>query len=72
MEHLNELEIRNSGNLKHELDFVKIILAESPVLKKVRIFLNNKVAKDEDLKMCKVLLHSTHASPQVKIIVRHV
>ncbi|GJX46697.1 F-box/FBD/LRR-repeat protein-like protein [Tanacetum coccineum] len=41
LEHLNKLEILDFVNHKTRLDFVKLILAKSPVLKKVRIFLNN-------------------------------
>ncbi|GJZ78281.1 F-box/FBD/LRR-repeat protein-like protein [Tanacetum coccineum] len=73
LERLSEFEIGNFGNSKHELEFVKLILARSPVLKKLMILLNNKVSKNEELKMCKILLHSTRASPVVEIMVhRHV
>nr|GEU30624.1 hypothetical protein [Tanacetum cinerariifolium] len=58
---LSEFEIRNFGNSKHELEFVKLILARSPVLKKLMILLNNKVSNNEELKMCKILLRSTRA-----------
>ncbi|GJV05384.1 F-box/FBD/LRR-repeat protein-like protein [Tanacetum coccineum] len=73
LERLSEFEIGNFGNSKHEQDFVMLILARSLVLKKVTLFLNNKVANNEELKMCKILLRSTRASPVVEIMVhRHV
>ena len=58
----------NFGNREYELDFVKLILAKSPVLKKLRIFLYNKVNKDEELKIKEILLCSPRASPAVEII----
>ncbi|GKB37186.1 F-box/FBD/LRR-repeat protein-like protein, partial [Tanacetum coccineum] len=38
LEHLKELEVMEFGNRDNELDFVKLILAKSPMLKKVTIF----------------------------------
>ncbi|KAK9048523.1 hypothetical protein SSX86_032514 [Deinandra increscens subsp. villosa] len=66
LEHLNELEIVNMIYRNFELDFVKLILAKSPVLKKVRIFLYNEVAKDEALHISGILKQSPHASPVVR------
>lgn len=66
LEHLNEFAF---GNSKLNLELVKLILAKSPVLKKVRITLCKQVTKDEELKICKVLLRSPHVSPMVDIIV---
>ncbi|GJR57552.1 putative acyl-CoA dehydrogenase IBR3 [Tanacetum coccineum] len=60
LEHLNELEIGNFANLKVELKFVKLILAKSPVLKKVRISLDHRVSYDEELKILKMLLCFFH------------
>lgn len=68
-EHLKVLEISNFINLKLELEFVKLILAKSPVLKKVWIILYKTVTKDEGLKMCKILSDCPRASPMVDIIV---
>ncbi|GJX19733.1 F-box/FBD/LRR-repeat protein-like protein [Tanacetum coccineum] len=70
LEHLNELEMINFGNREYELDFVKLILAKSPMLKKVRIFLYKKVDEDEGLKIKEILLRSSRASPAVEIIVQ--
>ncbi|XP_071703543.1 F-box/FBD/LRR-repeat protein At1g13570-like [Rutidosis leptorrhynchoides] len=69
LEHLNELEIRNCRNLKPELEFVKLILAKSPMLKKVTISLNNRVAKDEEMEMLRILFCFPQAS-SVQISVR--
>lgn len=69
LEHLNELEIVNMMYRKIELDFVKLVLAKSPVLKKVRILLYNEVAKDEELQISEILLCSPHTSPVVEIVV---
>ncbi|KAL8245591.1 hypothetical protein R6Q59_011849 [Mikania micrantha] len=69
LEHLNDFEIINMIYRNFELDFVKIILAKSPVLKKVRIFLCNEVARDEALHISEILRLSPHASLVVEVIV---
>ncbi|XP_071734053.1 F-box/FBD/LRR-repeat protein At1g13570-like [Rutidosis leptorrhynchoides] len=69
LEHLNELEILQFHYVENALNFVKLILAKSPVLKKVRIFLDVYVDKDEELQILRVLLRSPRASPVVDIIV---
>ncbi|GJR67358.1 F-box/FBD/LRR-repeat protein-like protein [Tanacetum coccineum] len=77
LEHLNELEMINFGNREN---FLKLILAKSPVLKKVRIFYN-KVDEDEYrhcsrygnlqcMVLKEILLRSPRASPAVEIIVQ--
>ena len=53
-EHVKVLESSNFINLKLELEFVKLILAKSPVLKKVWKILYKMVTKDEGLKLCKI------------------
>lgn len=50
-----------------ELDFVKLILAKSPMLKKVRIHLYNEVAQAEALDVLGILKQNT--SPSVEVIV---
>ncbi|GJY23209.1 hypothetical protein Tco_0396867 [Tanacetum coccineum] len=62
---------RSNGNKKEELDFVKLILAKSPVLKKVKLILREEIEKDEELQITRVLLPSPRASPLVKIVVKH-
>nr|GEV00289.1 hypothetical protein [Tanacetum cinerariifolium] len=64
LEHLNELQIRSFKNQGNELNFVKLILAKSHVLKKVMIYLDHEeVVDNEELQICKVLLSSPRASP---------
>ncbi|KAK9078994.1 hypothetical protein SSX86_000663 [Deinandra increscens subsp. villosa] len=70
LEHLNELEIVEFTDAENELDFVKLILAKSPVLKKVRIFSCSASEEDEESRISDVLLCSPCASPVVKIIVK--
>ncbi|GJR89138.1 hypothetical protein Tco_0213149 [Tanacetum coccineum] len=70
--------IRSSPNLETftfsitcEMEFVKLMLAKSPVLKKARIILSTEVTKDEGSHMCKMLLDSPRASQMADIIVEH-
>lgn len=67
--HLNELEIDDFVDLPHLLDFVKLIMAKSPMLKKVSIWLYDEVTKDEESKIRKILLSYPCASPLVEITV---
>ena len=68
LEHLNELEIRNFLSRKARFDFVKLILARSPVLKKVTIFPHYSYG-DEKFQISEILLGYSRASPEVQIIV---
>ncbi|XP_022015268.1 uncharacterized protein LOC110914966 isoform X2 [Helianthus annuus] len=56
LDHLEMLEMYNYSNLPLEMEFVKLIMAKSPVLKKVRIELNDNVSVDEELKMLRDLV----------------
>nr|XP_043639685.1 F-box/FBD/LRR-repeat protein At1g13570-like [Erigeron canadensis] len=69
LEHLNEFQIVDMHNLKHELEFVKLILKKSPMLKKVSIFVDPEVSKDEEMLISRNLLHFPRASPLVEVIV---
>ncbi|GJY02272.1 F-box/FBD/LRR-repeat protein, partial [Tanacetum coccineum] len=51
LERLNELEITSFINAKNQLDFVRLILARSLVLKKVRIFPHSKISMKEKSKI---------------------
>ena len=53
------------------MEFVKLMLAKSPVLKKARIILCRKVTKDEGSRMCNMLLGSPRASQMANVIVEH-
>ncbi|KAK1425581.1 hypothetical protein QVD17_20935 [Tagetes erecta] len=70
LDHLETLKMRRFSNLRLEREFVKLIMAKSPALKKVRIQLSDNVSALE-LKMVKELvLHSfLRASPFVKLII---
>ncbi|GJW44556.1 F-box/FBD/LRR-repeat protein-like protein, partial [Tanacetum coccineum] len=63
LEHLNELHIGSFKNQGNELNFVKLILAKSPVLKKVRIY--HKLTSNELMQISKVLLSFPRASSVV-------
>ncbi|KAI3826416.1 hypothetical protein L1987_00464 [Smallanthus sonchifolius] len=69
LEHLNEIEIEFWTKRKFKLDFLKLILAKSPVLKKVKILLRNKVSMDEELQISRIFLRYPCVSPVVEIIV---
>ncbi|KAI3686560.1 hypothetical protein L1987_80239 [Smallanthus sonchifolius] len=69
LEHLNELKIGFYSNFKHELEFVKFILARSPNLKKV-ILTNLMVNKNEELEMLRSLLSAPRVS-LVEIVVKN-
>lgn len=69
LDHLNEIEFGNFTNFKSELEFVKLIRAKAPMLKKVKIFIYSKVDKDEELKLLRILLQSPRTSLEVKISV---
>ncbi|GJR19925.1 RNA-directed DNA polymerase [Tanacetum coccineum] len=65
-----ELHIRGFINSEYEMNFVRLVLAKSPVLKKVRIFLDyGEVDEGEELQILQVLLSSPRASPAVEIII---
>ncbi|GKC21058.1 F-box/FBD/LRR-repeat protein-like protein [Tanacetum coccineum] len=64
LEHMRELHIRGFINSENEMNFVRLVLAKSPVLKKVRIFLDyGEVDEGEELQILQVLLSSPHVSP---------
>ncbi|GKE49121.1 hypothetical protein Tco_1480379 [Tanacetum coccineum] len=73
LERLNELEITSFINAKNQLDFVRLILARSLVLKKVRIFPHSKISMKEKSKIKLLILRDSViypcASPEVQIIV---
>ncbi|KAD5803355.1 hypothetical protein E3N88_14715 [Mikania micrantha] len=69
LEHLNEIEIE-SWRQHNILEFVKLLMAKSPALKKVRILLRQKVSRNEELKISRIFLQYQCASPAVQIFVR--
>ncbi|GJS65534.1 hypothetical protein Tco_0680098 [Tanacetum coccineum] len=68
LEHLNEFEIIDVSNVKDELDFITLILAKSPLLKKANIFLWEDINKKDDLQISRILLASPQASPMLGLI----
>ncbi|XP_076946191.1 F-box/FBD/LRR-repeat protein At1g13570-like [Bidens hawaiensis] len=68
---LEILEIRKFSNSPLEMEFVKLMMAKSPELEKVRIVLDSNVSVDEELKILRdfVLLSSPRASPSAKLTI---
>ncbi|XP_023732932.1 F-box/FBD/LRR-repeat protein At1g13570 [Lactuca sativa] len=71
LDHLKELEITSFYNVGYEMEFVKLIMAKSPVLKLARIKLNPNVSVDEEIKMFQdlVRLPFPRASPTANFII---
>ena len=71
LDHLEELEINSFHNYAQEMEFLKLIMAKSPLLKKARIKLNSDVSVDQENKILRDLLRLTfpRASLGVDIIV---
>ncbi|KAL7606984.1 hypothetical protein Lser_V15G15191 [Lactuca serriola] len=71
LDRLEELEITSFHNYAPEMEFVKLIMAKSPMLKKARIELHSDASVDEENKMLRDLLRLTfpRVSPAVDIIV---
>ncbi|KAJ0555464.1 putative FBD domain, leucine-rich repeat domain superfamily, F-box-like domain superfamily [Helianthus annuus] len=71
LEHLEEFEIQDFTDSENELDFVRLILAKSPVLKKMTISPHYFFDKDEESvsQVSEILFCSPCASPVVEIIV---
>ncbi|MFS8006052.1 putative FBD domain-containing protein [Helianthus anomalus] len=68
LEHLNELEIIQFSDAENELDFVKLIMAKSPVLKKVWISPCYDFDKDKESEIIKILCCTPCAAPLVDIM----
>ncbi|KAK9051145.1 hypothetical protein SSX86_027771 [Deinandra increscens subsp. villosa] len=69
--HLETLEIERFSNLPLEMEFVKLIMAKAPVLKKVRIELDDYVSVDEELKILRDLVHLPFPrAPTAKLTIR--
>ena len=66
---MKELEIEDFTSMEGEMEFVKLILAKSPVLKNVNITVGGIYLPDIELEVLSILLNSPRASPLVKIIV---
>ncbi|XP_071735699.1 F-box/FBD/LRR-repeat protein At1g13570-like [Rutidosis leptorrhynchoides] len=68
---LKHLEIVSFSNNAFEMEFVKLIMAKSPVLKIARIEVNVRVSVDEELKILRDMIRHPlpRASPSVDLIV---
>ncbi|KAJ0439897.1 putative F-box domain, leucine-rich repeat domain superfamily, F-box-like domain superfamily [Helianthus annuus] len=67
LDHLDELEITNFGNMKPGMDFLKLILAKSSMLKKVRVVINNNISVSDEVKMLRDVLWNPCASVGAQI-----
>ncbi|KAJ9563629.1 hypothetical protein OSB04_008789 [Centaurea solstitialis] len=68
LDHLRQLEILNMSNTKPGLDFVKLILAKAPMLKKVRIVVDEEVDTSNEVQMLRDLVQYERASTKAKIV----
>ncbi|XP_052626778.1 F-box/FBD/LRR-repeat protein At1g13570 [Lactuca sativa] len=71
LDHLKELVITSFHNYASEMEFVKLIMGKSPLLKKTRIKLSTSVSVEEEVKMLRdlVYLQFPRASPEAKLII---
>ncbi|KAK9051148.1 hypothetical protein SSX86_027774 [Deinandra increscens subsp. villosa] len=71
LDHLETFKIEWFSNLPLEMEFVRLILAKSPVLKKVQLELNDNVYDDEELEMLRNLVRYPfpRASPSAQLII---
>ncbi|KAJ0445110.1 putative F-box domain, leucine-rich repeat domain superfamily, F-box-like domain superfamily [Helianthus annuus] len=67
LDHLDELEITNFGDMKPGMDFLKLILAKSSMLKKVRVVINNNISVSDEVKMLRDVLWNPCASVGAQI-----
>ncbi|KAI7726293.1 hypothetical protein M8C21_014349 [Ambrosia artemisiifolia] len=70
LDHLRVIRIRNFTNTKIGMDFVKLILAKSPMLKKVDIYINHQVDINGELKIVKELIRYPRASAKAEIMIK--
>ncbi|MFS8028409.1 putative F-box domain, leucine-rich repeat domain superfamily, F-box-like domain superfamily [Helianthus anomalus] len=67
LDHLHDMEITNFSNMKPGMDFLKLILAKSSMLKKVRVVINNNISVNDEVKMLRDLLWNPCASAGAQI-----
>ncbi|GJR30066.1 F-box/FBD/LRR-repeat protein-like protein [Tanacetum coccineum] len=68
LDHLRVIQIKDFSNMKPGMDFVKLILAKSPMLKLVDIMIDGFVDIHEEIKMLKELIQYPRASTRAEII----
>lgn len=71
LDHLETLKIEITSNTDFMMDFVKLIMANSPVLKMIQIKLRSSVSVDEEVKMLRDLVQRQfpRASPSANLII---
>lgn len=69
LDHLRQLEIIFFCGMKPEMDFVRVILAKSPMLEKVFLASGRMFDLQEGFQTVKMLLELPRASSRAKIIV---
>ncbi|XP_071695471.1 F-box/FBD/LRR-repeat protein At1g13570-like [Rutidosis leptorrhynchoides] len=70
LKNLNKLKIYGFFGFELHLEFVLLIMAKSPMLKKVTIELTEEVTDDVESIVSRTLLHSPRASGSAKVIVK--
>ncbi|XP_071735680.1 F-box/FBD/LRR-repeat protein At1g13570-like [Rutidosis leptorrhynchoides] len=69
LDHLKHFEIVSFSNYVSEMEFLKLMLAKSPVLKIARIELKDKVSIGGELKILRDMNYLPRASPSAKLII---
>ncbi|KAF5757565.1 putative FBD domain-containing protein [Helianthus annuus] len=70
LDHLRVIEIYNFSNMKTRMDFVKLILAKSPMLKKVAIYLNEEIVDIHGrVKILEEMIQYPRASAKAEIVI---
>ncbi|XP_071740027.1 F-box/FBD/LRR-repeat protein At1g13570-like [Rutidosis leptorrhynchoides] len=70
-DHLKHFETAISSDNGFMIEFVKLIIAKSPMLEIARIDVNDYVSVEEELKICKAIINLPfpHASPSLKLFI---
>ncbi|XP_071740029.1 F-box/FBD/LRR-repeat protein At1g13570-like [Rutidosis leptorrhynchoides] len=70
-DHLKHFEILISRNYVFMMEFVKLVMAKSPVLEIARTELKTNISVEEELKICKEMINLpfSRASPSSKLII---
>ncbi|KAJ0683292.1 hypothetical protein HanPI659440_Chr16g0656741 [Helianthus annuus] len=67
-DHLHKITITNFTNMKPLMNFVKLILTNSPMLKLIFIVIDERVAVDDEVEMLKELIQYPRTSARAQII----
>lgn len=68
LDHLRVIQIKDFTNMKPGMDFVKLILAKSSMLKLIHIMIDKRVDIHDEVKMLKELIQYPRASTRAEII----